>query len=669
MMKKVILIVLMLIVQLAIGQEIPAFKFGKITAADLKNTSYAIDTGASAVVLADIGSTKVIGNSDAFFSLEFKHHKRIHILKKAAYHLATVEIELYKEGDDEEVLKDFKAATYNLENGRLVESKADKSAIIREKVDGNHVVMKFTFPNVKEGSVIEFEYKIVSDFLFNLQPWYFQSHIPHLWSQYTVSMPEFLEYMVIEFGSLPYHLKDQKFKSEQYIVGHNKDAYHGYRVTERYDITAEVADFKWCMKDVPALAYEPYTGPFRNYVARMEFQLAGYLPPIYEQKIMTTWPDLTKRFLERKDFGQQLNNTEFWVASLMKNIPPAITQLEKAQNIFHYVRDNFKCTGYNQLFANENLDKIASKKAGGVAEINLLLTALLRGAGLQADPVIISTRSNGMVNNSYPIASPFNYVLSKVNIDGKEVFLDASRPRMGFGKLHYECYNGHGRVVNATATMISLRPEQLNEREQTTLFIYREPNGKWSAKGTKLYGHYGSDELRELIVMEGLGGVKVKLNKDFGSELKVDSVQVDSLNKYDEPVEVRFTLKNEDPAGDIIYFTPVLGERYQSNPFKSAERKFPVEFSFMQSDLYTLTMEVPVGYVVDEMPKPVSLKLNSKGDATFEYSIKESNNVITMNYNLQIKRTQFSPAEYNDLREFFSRMISKLEEQIVFKKK
>ena len=103
------------------SQDRSPVKFGKISAADLKTKIYSIDSNASAVIIADIGSSEIAGNLKGWFSIEFKHFKRVHILNKNAFDLANVEILLYTEGNNEEKLENLKAHTYNLENGKIVE--------------------------------------------------------------------------------------------------------------------------------------------------------------------------------------------------------------------------------------------------------------------------------------------------------------------------------------------------------------------------------------------------------------------------------------------------------------------------------------------------------------------------------------------------------------------
>lgn len=663
--------VFMLGVTAMYSQDLSAVKFGKISEADFKNKVYQIDTGASAVVLADIGHTQIKGNDKGSVSLEFRYHRRIHVLRNSGYDIATVEIPLYKDGDDEEQLKDLKAVTYNLEGSKIAETKLNvKNSVFSERIDRNRVIKKFTFPNLKEGSIIEYEYKLVSDFLFNLQPWNFQSKVPQLWTQYTVSMPQFLDYVMIEQGNLPFLIRNQTSRQGNYMIAITKEVYGGKTETERLDITCTVTDFVWAMKDVPAFDNEPYITTPRNYIAKLEFQLAGYLPPFMEQKIMTTWPDMTKRLLSKGNFGGQLTGNDYWMApTLDPLLKGSMTQTQKAQKIYSYIRDNYACTGYSQLFADVPLGKIVDKKRGGVAELNLLLVSMLRGAGLQADPVILSTRPHGIVSEEYPVFHQFNYVICQVNADGKNIFLDASRPMLGFGKLHYDCYNGPARVVNEAATLVNLKSEDLTETSQTSVLMQKESGGKWTGNINKVYGTYGSEIMRQKIKTADITGLQKELESKLGGDVKIENIKADSVSVIDEPVTLRLAFRTEKEAADIIYLNPVLAGNYQENPFKSSERKWPVEMPYNQHDIYTVNIEVPDGYKVDEMPKAVSLKINTGGDAVFDYRISETGGVITMNYKVEFKRTGFSANEYNLLREFFNGIVSKLNEPVVFKKK
>lgn len=656
----------------AFSQQVPAFKFGKVSESDFNIKNMAVDTGASAIVLADVGSTQVKGNHKGSFSLEYKRLRRILIRKSSAYDYASVTIPLYAVGEGEEELKDLKAVTYNYENGKVAETKLNtKTAVLKEKVNKNKILKKFAFANVREGSIIEYEYIISSDFLFNIQPWVFQQEIPVLWSQYTVSLPQFLNYISVPQGGLSYYLKERKDKVGSYSVDVKRNAvYGGGMESDRINISCGISDFRWVMKDVPAFNEEAYTSSPENYVAKLEFQLAGYLEPLEPEKIMTTWEDMTKRLLKREDFGQQIEKSADWISPFVKNaVGAASTWEEKARKIYNYVRDQFTCTDYDQLFVQESLKKVAEKKAGGVAEINLLLTAMLRNAGLDAEPVILSTRENGFAYENYPILSRFNYVICRLKAEGKEWLLDAARPGMGFGKLHYECYNGHARVVNDAATPIKLNANQVIEKSESFFQVFSSKDSIVT-QVRKLYGYYESMQARKKIGVEGNESFIKELKTQYGNDIAISDLKYDSLQNENVPLTVYYTLRSVNENADILYVNPVLGERFKQNPLKASERLYPVEMPYRINDTYNLVLQMPDGYVLDELPKSVTLKLEQNGNKVFfEYKISSSANYIMMQYRLFIDETIFFPAEYNGIREFFAKVVAKLDEQIVLKKK
>src|SRR5690242_1317409 len=174
-----VLVALMLSLSVCAQDKTDA-KFGKVSPEDFTPKVYSIDSNANAVVIADVGSSKIVGNTKGWFSIEFKRYRRARLLNKNGFDIATEEIPLYSDGKIEEKVSDIKAVTYNLENGKVVETKLDKDNIFKDKVSKNWIQKKFTFPNIKEGSIIEMEYTITSDYLFNLQPWTFQGDYPIL---------------------------------------------------------------------------------------------------------------------------------------------------------------------------------------------------------------------------------------------------------------------------------------------------------------------------------------------------------------------------------------------------------------------------------------------------------------------------------------------------------
>lgn len=649
------------------GQDKLKIKFGNVTPEDFATKIYPVDSNASAVVIADIGSTEIIGNTKGTFSLLFKNYRRAHILNKNGYDIGNVEIGLYTNGELEEELENLKAVTYNLENGKVVETKLEiKSAVFKDKINKNLVVKKFTFPNIKEGSIIEYEYKVKSDFVFNLQPWIFQGQFPRLWSEYNVAMPSFYNYVTLTQGYHPYHIKNSTVSRSVFNMADNR----GVGPTDRANFSANVTDYRWVMKDVPALKEESYTSTLNNHISRIEFQLASIGEPFTFRQVMSTWTMAAKDLLADEDFGEQLKKDNGWLNDVMPlALKNASTPLDKAKNIFAWVRDNFTCTNYNRKYLEQPLKNILKNKNGNVAEINLLLTVMLLKANVQADPVILSTRSHGYTHSMYPLLDRFNYVICRTEVDGKEYYLDASDPGMGFGRLGYKCYNGHARIINTDAKAIDLNPSTVRETKNTIVFIINDEKGNSIGSVQQTPGYFESVRIRNLVKEKGKEQLFSDIKKSLGEDIVVSKARVDSLGRYDESVFITYDIDLKPAGDDIIYFNPMMGEEMKENPFKSAERFYPVEMPYAVDETYNLQMEIPKGYVVDELPKGAVVKFNEEEDATFEYRVSTSGGSVSFRTRLVINKAYFLPEEYEVLREFFALIVKKQNEQIVFKKK
>jgi hypothetical protein len=135
------------------------------------------------------------------------------------------------------------------------------------------------------------------------------------------------------------------------------------------------------------------------------------------------------------------------------------------------------------------------------------------------------------------------------------------------------------------------------------------------------------------------------------------------------PVGMRYTFDANLGSDDIVYINPMFGEGYKENPFKSAERSYPVEMPYTTDETYNLSLFVPDGYEVDELPKQTAVKLNEEGDGYFEYLISQSGNIISMRSRIKLQRAYYAPEEYDLMREFFAMIVNKHNEQIVLKKK
>ena len=652
----------------AFSQEETAFpKFGKISAEDLQKKTYELDSSANAIVLSDVGEASIEGNSKSWFSIIVKRHKVVHILNKNGYDEAKVEIPLYSNGEQEEVLQSVKAVTYNLVNGKVVATKVGKDDIFKEKIDKNRVTKKFTFPAVKEGCIVEYEYKVISDFIWNLDPWLFQStSAPTVWSEFTLSVPQFFTYNFLSRGYGRMFINDTKDRVSNFNIQDRGSA----GATENYNFTSGVTDHRWVMKNVPELKEESFTSSIKNHISRIEFQLASQGSPLTPHNYRSSWEEVTKSLIESESFGANLKSNNNWLGDDLKPVFASVNDNEeKAKKIFTYVRDNFACTGNAGIYMDQSLKNVFKSKKGSVAELNLLLTAMLQYAGMDAQPVILSTRSHGYAVEFSPIISQFNYVIVQLKTIEQTYYLDASDVKIGFNSLPSYCYNGHARVVNESATPLKFSADALKESKSSLLLISNEEGGGWAGRMSQTFGENGSYDVRSTVKEKGQEEFFKEVKKDFAFDVELKNAKIDSLNQYNQPVKLQYRVEFNINGEDILYVNPMFGEGYSKNPFNAAERLYPVEMPYASDEVYVLNMEVPNGYVVDELPKQMLAKFDEEGKTFFEYRISQTGNSISFRSRIKLGKAFFMPEEYATLREFFKLIVSKQSEHIVFKKK
>jgi hypothetical protein len=224
-------------------------------------------------------------------------------------------------------------------------------------------------------------------------------------------------------------------------------------------------------------------------------------------------------------------------------------------------------------------------------------------------------------------------------------------------------------VVNELAGAVNLSTDSIKERKVTSFFITNDEKGKWAGNVNQTLGYFESYKVRDKIKEKGQEEFFKDIKKEFGLDIAIQDSHIDSLVNLEEPVALHYGIELNPEKDDILYINPMFTEGYRKNPFTASERTYPVEMPYTSDETYLLTMEVPNGYAVDELPKQLVAKLDDQGSAYFEYRISQSGTTISLRSRIKFERTLFMPEEYETLREFFKMIVSKQNEQIVFKKK
>lgn len=643
----------------------PKVKFGDIKPEEFTKDYSSLDSAAEAVYLYEAGSVKHEGNNQGWFSVIYKVHRRILLTSKNSFDdLSTVKIHLFEDGTAKEKIENLQAATYNLENGKVVQTKVDKNSIFKDK-DGDYQVVKFTFPNIKEGSIIEYTYTTNSPFYRYVPSWTFQGGYPELWSEFTIEQPQFFEFVVLNQGYLKPVIDTTTITKDNFSVL----IPNATGASRTVSFSSGVVTHTWAFKDIPALKEESFVTTLDNHVERLEFQFSAERFPDQQPKTyLHDWYETVDQLMKNENFGAALNKENGWLKDDVKTAVNGETDpVKKAKNIYEYVRDNYTCTDNSARLLSQTPRKTVQSKKGNVVDINMLLITMLRVAGYNADPVLLSTRGHGKTYDMYPIMSRFNYIIARLNIDDKQYLLDASDPVLGFGHLSGKCYNGNARVIASLPSLINLEADSLQEASVTSFFVTNDSDGKLTGTYKTTFGTMGSENMREKMKKTNSEEYFKDIKKAYPFEVTLSNTAIDSLDKKEMPVSVQYDISFHADE-DILYFSPMMtADAYKENPFKAAERFYPVEIPYCIDDVYILNMEIPAGYKVDELPKPARVSLNG-GEGMFEYLIQAGGSGIQLRCRTKLNKATFEPEDYETLRNFFAFIVEKQNEQIVFKK-
>jgi len=648
------------------------YKYGDIKPEDFSPALHSFDSTADAVVLADIGNSYFRESNEGWFVMVFERHQRIKVLSKNGMDEANFVIPQYKSGNVEEKIIKLKAATFNLEGDKVVESKLIDKDIFKDQYSKYTSLTKFGLPNVKEGSILEVSYVIESDFLFNFRGWDFQGENPVVYTEYTVNIPSFFNYVSYGQGYLPFDDKITRSNPHTYRI--NRRGNEPFARTEYIQLDVVDTETKWVMKNVPAMKREPFTTTLENHISKISFQLAAYnFPNQPPTPVMSTWGKLHEDLMKDEDFGAHLARGNGWLDEDIKAITTeAKTPLEKAKALHAFMREKFAITETgNSKYLSENPRNLWKTKKGKAADANIMLVTLLRAAGIAADPVLISTRENGVSHEMYPLINEYNYVIGHAKIDEKEYYFDCTDPMLAFGKLPLKCYNGHSIVLANEVKPVYLDADDVLEQKTTMISIFnQDPEKMWTGEVSSRLGYYESHRIREKVKESGMGKVTTDIKNGLPAEVDVQDPVISDLKDYDKAVSVKYGLDFSNMKDeDIIYLSPMLGERQKDNPFTAAERNYPVEMPYAFKEMIIFTIVVPQGYVVDELPKSTRVKLDENGSGMFEYLVQQTDNLIQGRATVELKQANFAADAYEQLREFFIYVIKKQGEQIVLKKK
>ena len=605
---------------------LPAFGVYSQDEIDMKTCPFEKD--AQAVVLLDEATTTGMLNG-----ILIERRIRIKIFDEKAFDRANISIPFISR-DEYETIRNLEGAIYN---GERLYYLSDKN-IFTEKIDEYFSQKKFTFPNLKVGSIIEYKFEL---FRKNPEPdnWHFQSDIPTMKSCCTIK------------------------------IGVNTQFSYVISKKDEYPVTIKNKEgiLYFEMNNIPAFKNEPYMDAAANYLQKVEFQLYSKIYMSGQSEKYRNWKDIALALSSSSDLGEVPKKNLSGIEYIRQIADQQSTIEAKIATIYNYVRKNFTWNGYSGKYAPDGLNKTWQSKTGSAAEINLLLVKLLRVNDIAADPIIVAERYFGKVDPAVPYVDRFNKTMAYVSIADRIFVLDATQKYGSPELTPPSVLNTFGLVIDKK-TKEPIRLSSNGGKYRSTISVQAEINKEGTINGSATISdfEYAKQFKTESIKQDLKKFITTKIENEYDG-LSVQSFDLENIDIDSEPLLEKLKFKidgNESGRYYLINYNFFTGLR--KNPFIKAERSTDINFGYPYDLSIETTIELPANSQIEDLPKTKILK--TKDNTIFiSREIQNFKNSIKIKIDFVQTLTSVDYEAYAALRDFYKMMIDMINEPITIK--
>lgn len=625
--------------------------FGKPDVAELDMRECEFEKQANAMKLLDIEEKEIIAD----YGLKVKTEKRVRIkiFNRQGFEAATIKIPYISITRGSKVV-DLDAYIYYKDSlGKIITEKVDKEQIFKDKGSNQYTYLKFTFPNLRPGCVIEYRYEKKEKDVLDLKPWYFQDYIPTKYSAFTLYTPTAMKITWRLFGM------DSVLVNSVYEKG-LVDGKTYYRKT-------------FLHQNISSFKPEPLMTSVADNLIRIEFTTEpvslGVLNVLASQN---RWKIYASILNQVPQFGKQFNTPIPGTEGIIDTAGKITSREEKINYIFQQVKKQF-IWNKSQTFYSGDIKEAWAEKTGNSADMNLILLNLLRRSGINCYPLMISTRDHGKTDPDFLSLSQFNGVdvllldsTSNYVLDGTTKYQSYKIPPQNI--LNRNAFNAD----TAYANWVFITDTRPLLKTILTITSSLAENGRLEGAAlTSFYDYTKSLRLSDNKKKEDHEQEEEEkefLKKDF-TDLKIDSLVIQGDDNDLLPLTETFNFSYQPSVSDeFVFIDPFFLSNFRKNPFADSARSYSIDFTSKQYLKTALLITIPDNYEIDFIPGNTRLRM-ADSSIMFERIIHKSDDKIYFVNKMEIFYPIFDKEEYPDIREFFNKMYAMLTEQIILKKK
>lgn len=521
--------------------------------------------------------------------------------------------------------------------------KLTENDIFHKKKAESWKIREITFPDLKVGSIIEYEYRIEDKRIILYDRYYFQRQYPALKLKYTAlnALMMRFAYPVNSFARKPETVFESRFDNIE--DNYNMRVRNGLRTVDlnqpdNYQFFGHKY-FELSLDTMPAFpAHVPFLPPFADMAPRLDMFL---------RESIALWQksDVDYR-VRRENFSPNWNFPMYRITmnSLVKEgtsraakekigqvIASASSPEEKVSAAVAWVRENLKDNGemkrWDGYFWGASPmapDDLLRKGQGNADDITHFLVSALNLNDLYVYPMYTKGRHRGKFLPNVTIETQFDASMVALETTSRKFRFWQPSTDVPLPADYLDCdYEGVNGIVNQSGEKdITIQNAQLpvSNAEQNVFQVQGNLslNADGSASGKlqqELTGHFNARMRRLLdpVAETGRAALWPELIAGTFGELKVQgALQADDTkkigDKFTASAEVRLTGIASPGEGGLKLNSTILGDLYTAQ-LKGQEREYDVVFPHTADFQTSLEITLPAGYAMpDSLPAPVELK-------------------------------------------------------------
>ena len=657
-MKKIVL--LLALFTISIFELSAQKKFRKVTAEDFAKTYEIADSTTDAVYIYSIGESEFCYAAQHFM-LRTHVKARLKILTEEGREHANCSVTYSyskdRSGFRNDNIRNISATSYNLVDGKVTSTELSNKYIFHENISDRLRKTKFSIPDVKVGSIIEYEFTLESPNYGVLPTWKVQLDEPVLYSYYDITIPEWFTCDVECRGSQTINVKKE--------LAHLK-LNTGYSVfdvaSNRYIAEAE---------NLPSFKKENYVICADDYNTHIDFEVSGIqIPGDVYKSFAYTWNDV--RELLKTNYGyNSCLKTKNPYAEEMKSLQlDGLTSVQKASKLFSFIHSKLKWDKTYRLSCN-SLSKVVKEGNGSNVELNFIYMSMLREAGINCTPLLIRLRDEGRLPMTHPSIDKLStFVVAFVDEKKDLFFADCSAEYGDINVLPAKLMTG-GVLFDPTIAAdmpqtVDLKYLVNNGCTNIIQGILSE-DGKFvgSCKST----YFGCDALefkKGYHNATDSAAFIQEIEKFYDCTIK--SVKLRNTEGTGNKTTIQFLCEKDiRNVNDRMYLNPMMFVDLKNSPFTKDNRKLPVEYSYARTIKYITDIAIPDDYVVESMPENETYSLGE--DCHLSFNVVLDGQKIRTTYTFDNMTTFIGLERYKELQEFYNKLVKTNSKLVVLKKK